>query len=256
MFNIKPVDGRTVFVDTETTALDGHRRRPWEIATIIRDPGKPDVEIEWQLRPDLTDADPDSLRIGRYYRRNRILNEFVGNALTIVSPDLPELQSDVIHDVAKRRTYADVIAVTLTQILDGAYIVGKVPSFDELCLDGFMREAGQVLTTHHRLTCVGTLALGYLHGKATALDAASLVAEAKKLRDEIPPPPWDPKELSRLVGVEPIRSDLAHRALVDARWARDVHDAVTGYKPPTTSEDDEITGLAATGEIPVDAVAK
>jgi DNA polymerase III epsilon subunit-like protein len=36
------------------------------------------------------------------------------------------------------------------------------------------------------------------------------------------------KWLSRKVGVEPPGEGVAHTALGDARWARDVYDAVTG----------------------------
>jgi hypothetical protein len=40
-------------------------------------------------------------------------------------------------------------------------------------------------------------------------------------------PPWDSEVLSRAVGVDPNAYER-HTALGDARWARDIYDAVTG----------------------------
>jgi hypothetical protein len=39
--------------------------------------------------------------------------------------------------------------------------------------------------------------------------------------------PISSRWLSRQVGVEPPGEGVAHTALGDARWARDVHDAIT-----------------------------
>jgi DNA polymerase III epsilon subunit-like protein len=47
------------------------------------------------------------------------------------------------------------------------------------------------------------------------------------------PKPINSRWLSRQVGVEPPGPDVAHTALGDARWARDVYDAVTGRKAVT-----------------------
>jgi len=45
--------------------------------------------------------------------------------------------------------------------------------------------------------------------------------------DEVPFP-FSSRDLSRWTGVEPPAAEVAHTALGDARWARDVFDAVTG----------------------------
>lgn len=223
MFRIPPVDGRIVFGDTEFTTLDKRRREVWEIAAIVRDPGEPDVEVEWQIRPDLTDSDPDSLRIGRYYRRNRIHDRPVGTGLIIVGPGWPELKPDDDPEQDRYTTAVD-IASTLAPMLDGAYLVAAVPSADELALDRFLPQYGQAQTIHYRLRCVETLALGYLHGRRTEM--ANRLGPEPAPVEQIPGPPWDTKTLWRMCGVEPLPSELAHRALNDARSARAVWDAV------------------------------
>ena len=53
------------FVDTETTHLDAEVGEAWEVAVILREQDRrTDTEYVWQVRPDLTTADPESLRIG------------------------------------------------------------------------------------------------------------------------------------------------------------------------------------------------
>lgn len=247
-FGIAPADVRFVFGDTETITIAPERREVWEGAFIVRDPGNPDVEIEWQLRPNLIDADGISLRIGGYYRRNRALALRPGDGILVVAPDLPELDPDddgmgpEPADKGKpdgrvryrnREITSLDIADRMAPLLDGAFVIGEVPSFDDVALHKFLRDNGQFLTTSHRLQCINNLILGYLHGKAATLtelgrtdDEKRLLAE--KLYAEIPTPPWDPEKLSRLVGVEPPPIETRHRALVDARWVRDRFDAITG----------------------------
>lgn len=67
-----------VFLDTETVGL-ADDCDIWEIGLIVRNPAPDvdspegaahvDVERSWMLRPDLTNAEPAGLRIGRYYQR-------------------------------------------------------------------------------------------------------------------------------------------------------------------------------------------
>lgn len=230
MFNIRPVPGRIAFVDTEFTTLDKLDRELWEGAVIVRDPGQPDVEYEWQVRPYLNSASPDSLRIGRYYQRCRVADQEPGYGVAIVGPDLPELgPDDDLHAgkrVDGRKVSAAEIAVTLARMLDGAYLVGKVVSADELTLERFLRRWGQCLTNHYRIRCVETMAHSYLLGRVAEMCRQGRGEEAAALAEQIPPPPWDPKILDRLVGVEPLAEGQAHRALADARYARDVWDAI------------------------------
>lgn len=260
--SMRPVDGRIVFADLETTGLIKERRQIWEAGLIIRDPGQPDVEVEWQIRPDLTDAEPDGLRIGRYYRRSRTLHLPIDSGLTIVGPGLGELDPGD-SDFSGRRTTSEEIANCLARILDGAYLVGAVISFDELSLHNFLRTWNQALTTHYRIRCVETMALGFVHGLARERQGVpGRETDLEQLRKQIPGPPWDTEVLSRLAGVEPPSRESRHRALVDARWARDIWDAITGYKRPETITEANGTAqldahlhLAAAGEVPASTVA-
>lgn len=229
LFDIKPCDGRIVFADTEFNTLDRRRREVWEIGLVIRDPGEEDVEVEWQVRPPLSDASPDSLRIGRYYRRCLIQDRPVGTGLLIVGPQWPEITED---EAAKgewsqeREISAGQIAAQVARILDGAYVVGKVTSTDELTLDRFLYQWEHALTSHYRTRCVETMAHGYLLGRVAEIHQCGRAGLARALAEQIPPPPWDPKVLAELVGVQPPPPEQAHRALVDARLARDVWDAI------------------------------
>jgi hypothetical protein len=241
LLRFPPVEGRIVFADTEFTTLDKMTRQVWEIGAIIRDPGRDpgrdDIEVEWQIRPDLTYASPDSLRIGRYHKRCRVQDRPVGDGVITVGPGFPELGADIPLGDDRRRVSAAVIAATVAQMMEGATLVGAVISADETALEQFLRQHGQVMSHHYRIRCVETIALGYVNGRLAALEEAvdrgwvgddRAAQAAIELRAQIPAPPYDPKTLSRLCGMEPPPPDQQHRALVDARWARDVWDAVHG----------------------------
>lgn len=132
---------RTVFIDTETTSLDRKRRRIWDIAYIIRDAGKPDVEKQFFLNADLANADPISLNIGKYYERH---------------PD-PYGMVDTLESRAPWDVFPEV-----AKDLRNAYLVGAVPSFDEETLAREFRTHGMVSTWHYHLIDVETLAAGLL----------------------------------------------------------------------------------------------
>ena len=62
------------FIDCETSHLDAEIGEAWEVAVILRESDavhSPDTDTEyvWQVRPDLTVADPESLKIGRFEER-------------------------------------------------------------------------------------------------------------------------------------------------------------------------------------------
>jgi hypothetical protein len=230
------VDGRVVFVDTEFTTLSRHRavgraeRQLWECALIIRDPGADDIEVEWQIRPDLRRASPDSLRIGKYYRRNRLVEEPIGTGLIIVGPGFGELKPEDAYGVS-RLTTADVIAAQIGRVIDGATVVANVPDADHLALDAFMTEHGQSFTPFYRLKCAETLIQGWLLGRRSAMDQYNVVDKS-----DLPPYPvfpWDPREMAVRAGVPLPDPALAHRALVDARWTQAIWDAAHGGRIDT-----------------------
>src|SRR5438034_2376774 len=117
----------TCFVDTETTSLR-HDRRIWEIGLIVRGDHtdtQADREWSWLIQPndlDLGNADPMSLKIGRFYERHP----------SGANPSL--FPGDV---ETERFALAQVEALTR-----GATIVGAVPNFDTEVLANRMRANG------------------------------------------------------------------------------------------------------------------
>lgn len=183
------------FTDTETTHLDCEVGEVWEVAVVLREQVGGDTEYVWQIRPDLATADPEALRIGRYGQRFAV-------------PDG--------HEAAFTGYPGDVVPMTrfqaasaITSVLRGAVLLGSNPGFDA----GFLRPLLGGAPWHYRPVDVATLAAAYLHGR-----------RMHDLRTVTPP--WSSRELSRAVGVEPPGPDAAHTALGDARWMRDLHDAV------------------------------
>lgn len=145
-----------VFLDTETTGL-ADWCDIWEIGLIVRHPAPDgvdspkgavhiDVEYAWQLRPDLTNAEPTGLRIGRYYER--------------LDPQLRDRDAGAGRQIEPRRTEdgfvhgvrpTSQIATEVARLLDGATIVGAVPDFDARHLTRWLRDHGQAGSWHYHL---------------------------------------------------------------------------------------------------------
>lgn len=211
-------------VDTETTGLDPDVHEIWEVALILRtEAGQ--TEYVWQLPVDLGRADVIGLNIGQFNERRwpwpggpdaradaligcrSDLDDNGENGPCIVHPDdLP--------------AFADQFA-TLT---GGAHLVGAVPSFDDERLRKLLRRHGACPGWHYHLVDVEALAAGRL-GVG---------------------PPWNSRELSAKVGVDP-GDFAAHTALGDARWAAAVYDAVLAAEPAeaegATSESEDRQAL-------------
>jgi DNA polymerase III epsilon subunit-like protein len=180
---------KLVFLDTETTSLR-YDRRAWEIGLIVREPGKADRSHQWFIHHDdldLGNADPMSLRYGRFYDRHPQFN------LNAIGDHTPE--SEVIRSVER-----------LTR---GAHIVGAVPNFDTETLAARMRDHGYCPSWQHHLIDVEPLMVGVLAA-----------------RGEPVPMPWRSDDLSRRIGVEPPAEGERHAALADARWCAAIWDAV------------------------------
>lgn len=225
---------RTVFLDTEFTTLDRQRREVWEIGAIVRDPGQPDREYEWQLRPDLREANEVSLRIGGYYQRCLVKDLPVGSAIEVVHPKRGDRPEDDI-DYAVDGTTAAKVAAELAGILDGARIVGNVIWADEMALWRMFRQLGHALTVDYHLVDVRSMLLGYVHAaaqwapKSWHNDKARREALVRVTTDT----GWSSVDLGAIVGI-PAPADQ-HRALADARWAREFFDHMTRYQQPAAA---------------------
>lgn len=199
------------FCDTETTSLR-HDRRVWEVAVIVREPwtvphpdGTETTEMRdrewcWFIRADdldLGNADLMSLKVGRFHERHP---DFAADSL-----DRANAEADVLREVER-----------LTR---GAHIVGAVPNFDTEVLGNRMRAHGICPSWHYHLIDVEALAVGWLNGNATSFGH-------KDRPLEVAVPPWKSDDLSAALGVT-VSEEGRHTAHGDARWARDLYDAVT-----------------------------
>lgn len=173
---------RVLFVDTETTSLDERTGDMWELGLILRDlrqPATGDLEFWWQIRPDLTHAEPTALRIGRYYERSRVTTVSMGKGKRLSTTVRPPQGGGWIHaytgeppvegDYYISMTAAD-IAEQLARQLDGATIVANNPTHDRKFLAKFLRANGQILTAHHRMLNIRDLLIGYIEGRLSMTD--------------------------------------------------------------------------------------
>lgn len=227
-----------VALDLETTGLDRDRHHIWEIGAIVRGHRNPTLDGEWHImmRPNLADADPQALRIGRYYER---ATPYLGGAAAtaidyvIAAP----------HGTATQDAHRTTIARWLAQILDGATIVGANPAFDAAFMARFLRSHGQAPTWHHHLVDVAALAAGYLVGLRDGYnDSVDWLADFHNASPhrgscQVPPPdrdtvaapsvPWRTSDVAGRLVIE-CPPEQRHTALGDARWALAIYDRVMG----------------------------
>ncbi|MET7713737.1 3'-5' exonuclease [Streptomyces sp. NPDC005407] len=199
------------FLDTETTGLDPRRHEVWEIAVILRDTNGYETEHLWQIRQTEAHlrfiADPKALRINRYHDR-------------IAVPGQADA-ADMLNDTAPVPLRFMELAERLHTVLKDAILIGSNPGFDAAFLHRLLGLG--MPPWHYRPIDVATLAAGFRHGQAASHAYGGDYAFAS----DYPSLPYRSYELSRAVGVEPPGPDTAHTALGDARWARDLYDALT-----------------------------
>lgn len=219
------------FVDCETTHLDPRHGDAWEIAVIRRREDGVDVEYVWQVRPDLTTADPEALKIGRFEERFAV-------------PDGWDTIEFIPSGGAPFRSLIPEMLFDLQEALSGAVISGSNPGFDVAFLTKLLQAHGRKLPWHYRPIDITTLAVGALYGRASEwtrkdCDASWYGKVAKAVGW-----PWKSYDVSRHVEVEPPAKEVAHTALGDARWARDVWDAVTVPDAFYTASDEQLARMA------------
>lgn len=217
------------FVDTETTGLDPRCHDAWEIAVIRREDGI-EVERQWQIRPNLETVDSEALTINRYADRFAVPDGWDAIEVLDGPGELRLTLSEMLFD------FQDFIA--------GCVMVGSNPAFDDAFLKKLLWAHGRKVTWHYRTIDIATLAVGALYGRASEwtrkdCDAAWYGKVAKAVGW-----PWKSYEASRHIEVEPPAQGVAHTALGDARWARDVWNAVTVPDAFFAASDDQLAQMA------------
>lgn len=213
-----------VFLDTETTSL-AWNTDIWEVAMIRRDPdGTENDRRMFVAEPDLLNADPAALAIGRFYDRHpqahgwkaarERLNPEAAGGIAPPRPAPPRSVSVARADLLPARTVANVVS----EWTQGAILIGSNVAFDALHLHQLLRRHNLAPAWHYRTIDVIAHAAGTLDEDNLALAL-----------------PWSSYEISRQCGVEPPRDDEAHTARGDARWVQRLWDAVAA-SPRTDAE--------------------
>ncbi|WP_064075888.1 3'-5' exonuclease [Prescottella equi] len=203
-----------VFVDTETTSLHPETRRPWEIALIRRD-DHGEREFLFQIEdPDLSAADPFSLKIGKFYERH----------------ETDSMASDVRHpyDGVQRKTDTEAcVALQVEEITAGAHLVAVNVAFDADVLDRMLRRARRMPRWDYHLLDMPAMAIGYLAGLAAHghSNPACSMSDIPCVDDPVALP-YRSYELSERCGVDRPAEDEQHTALGDARWVARWWDAI------------------------------
>lgn len=199
------------FIDTETVTLEPGPDVVWEIGVITRDEGRPDQEWRFQLRPNMAKADPEALEISRFQERY----ELSGKRTQALA------WSPQNGNEPAKLSYG-ALAMSLGAVLGGRSIFGICPSFDTLRLGLFLRRQWAGVPDyrdpwHYQPHDVEDEVAGYLRGcKVDSVGGADPYA--------IPRPT---EILAAGVGVT-LKPEDQHTALGDARFARDLYDAVHG----------------------------
>lgn len=169
-------------IDTETTSLvpdyDSGTGTIWEVAFIERAAG---AEHLWLMKADELPASPEALAVGRYEERT-------AGTFHATAAEIREHAADVWDLAGTRghgRHWSDpaALAEVLAGLLRDATLIAANPAFDAGFMSAFLARYGQPPRPwHYRLRDIGSMAYGYLCGRATeppATDASTdVMAEA------------------------------------------------------------------------------
>jgi DNA polymerase III epsilon subunit-like protein len=226
------------FIDTETTGLDPRKHDAWEIAVIVRDAEyaaagitRYDREHVWQIPVPLDTAEPKALEIGRYHERFR------------VPSDTEAIEVNADGTIYQRLLLPEFL-FDLQEVLKDAVLIGSNPAFDDAFLKKLLQDNGRRIGWHYRTVDIATMAVGHLYGQAYTLTKQQCDPAFYGRADALLEGGWRSYELSRLMGIEPPSKADAHTALGDARWARDVYDAITKADAFYTATDDQLSVMA------------
>lgn len=218
------------FVDTETTSLRPDREA-WEIAIIRRDPEETaDRTLHLMVDVELTEADPFSLRIGRFYERHPVGRYLSGRSVNVKQPlasaeDAAPGAPAFVTPFVTQYVAAQVVA----RWTHDAHLIGAVPNFDAEVFGELLRRNGLTPAHHYHLIDIESLAVGYLRGLAEAEKRTGILLRSGGPLDEsLFELPWKSDDLAAACGVPPTPTEERHTALGDARSVRRWYDHITG----------------------------
>lgn len=198
------------FLGISTTGPTAGVHSLWEVAVLVHNnPALKSGLYQWQINPDLGQADADKLNQVDFDKRNlfkKVKHSRVGDGYTVE------------HGHYKAgKTTPDIIAQELGSALNGALIVGVNPAswmpFVELFLSGYGVPA---LWQEHVVDSLA-LASGFMLGK--------IHHTGNKLTM---PNEFDAAWVTELLGVVPPSEANAQTALGNARWSIRLYEKVMG----------------------------
>lgn len=206
---------RLAFIDTETTSLR-HDRRIWEIGMIVRDDESEQDYTYWDKMYidiqdlDLGNADPFSLRVGRFHERHPQMKY-----------DNP-VRAAYGGDAGSWRSELSVLT-EVEWLTRDATLVGAVVNFDAEVLASRMRANGIAPSWHYHLIDIEPMVYGYLAGLRNCSDFRTTEDDLT-----LPSLPWKSTDLSEAIGVDQPPESERHTALGDAMWVMRMYDKVMG----------------------------
>jgi DNA polymerase III epsilon subunit-like protein len=212
-----------VLLDSETTGLDPLRHGIWELATIVTDEDGQRREHLYRMEPDLPAAEPRALEINRYYERTAGMEH-------------ARHRPNEVHDLAAGNcgywSSPKALAPCLALWLSGTTIVAANPTFDAGFLAAFLRRHGHAPTWHYRLRDIGSMAYGWLQGRAAGAQfLAEPGSDAARDHPDIPSavPPVDAStdDFARALGIDVAQFER-HSALGDCRLLGLMLDIIEG----------------------------
>lgn len=200
------------FIDTETTGLDPERHHIWEYAVIV-DGSEYSWQARWPCGPTHDNDGPDWSVVDPWMLANTGIRERFR-------------PSDSLHPIAAAERFAN--------LTEGRHLVGACPWFDServhrvlLGWHGWGGHYGRSLPWHYHLIDVEALIVGYVTANERGWELDDPTGNVIRTDDVHQTLPWNSRELSRLVHVDPDKYE-AHTALGDARWAKACFEAVMG----------------------------
>lgn len=191
-----------VFLDTETTSLSAENGQVWEFAGIKCDEktGEEIARTWFQIECELGEADPFSLKIGKYRERFGLagmwdpLAMFDDYGKLVQTTEFPQ-NGEVVDKFTA--------AILVEKFTRGTHIVGNVISFDSERLERMMRAHFECPGWHYHVIDIEPIIVGYARAKGTPF-----------------PLPYSSDELGAWLGVEGPSDELRHTAMGDADWVR------------------------------------